>query len=326
MPFGEYKDFEECIAKNSDKENPEAYCAAIKKEAEGASISPAQYAVFTEPLQISEDVTCCLKVNAVIAKEGVYSFPAGKNGETINCLWSKQELLKATPTARAAKIAINGHPPNRIVTKQSEMYGVVEKPFFDRDRIRAILSYDKLITPPEILEKVRLAAASKERKDATELSIGFYYASDFSPGNWHGQPYDMIMRDMVIDHVATALQPYERGRCKFPNCGIGVSSEEMNLFMAASVKKNEASQSIVPEVVVPPVSVTPPAPVIPTPPTAPATVTSPSVPVKVESKTPPLTTQELIERNQTLLQLKQKRSEQQHIEALRHQRRNPLSS
>lgn len=29
MPFGEYKDFDECVAQNQDKENPEAYCAQL---------------------------------------------------------------------------------------------------------------------------------------------------------------------------------------------------------------------------------------------------------------------------------------------------------
>lgn len=34
MPFAEYKDFEDCVAKNKDKDNPEAYCAVIKQKAE----------------------------------------------------------------------------------------------------------------------------------------------------------------------------------------------------------------------------------------------------------------------------------------------------
>lgn len=37
MPFGDYADFEDCVSKNQDKDNPQAYCAAIKKQAEGES-------------------------------------------------------------------------------------------------------------------------------------------------------------------------------------------------------------------------------------------------------------------------------------------------
>lgn len=33
--MGEYSDFEDCVAKNQDKENPEAYCGAIKNQIEG---------------------------------------------------------------------------------------------------------------------------------------------------------------------------------------------------------------------------------------------------------------------------------------------------
>jgi len=35
MPFGKYKDFDDCVKQNQDKENPGAYCAAIKKKIEG---------------------------------------------------------------------------------------------------------------------------------------------------------------------------------------------------------------------------------------------------------------------------------------------------
>lgn len=35
MPMGNYKDFEDCVRKNQDKENPPAYCGEIKKKIEG---------------------------------------------------------------------------------------------------------------------------------------------------------------------------------------------------------------------------------------------------------------------------------------------------
>lgn len=36
MPFGEYSDFDDCLAKNSDKDNPSAYCGYIKNQVEEA--------------------------------------------------------------------------------------------------------------------------------------------------------------------------------------------------------------------------------------------------------------------------------------------------
>jgi len=38
MPFGDYKDFDDCVAKNSDKDDPKAYCTAIKKQIEGENV------------------------------------------------------------------------------------------------------------------------------------------------------------------------------------------------------------------------------------------------------------------------------------------------
>lgn len=36
-PFAGYKDFDECVARNSDKDDPKAYCATIMREVEGKS-------------------------------------------------------------------------------------------------------------------------------------------------------------------------------------------------------------------------------------------------------------------------------------------------
>jgi len=36
MPFGEYKDFDDCLSKNSDKQDPSAYCGYIKNQVEEA--------------------------------------------------------------------------------------------------------------------------------------------------------------------------------------------------------------------------------------------------------------------------------------------------
>ena len=37
MPMGEYTDFDDCVLKNQDKDNPDAYCGAIKAKIEGKS-------------------------------------------------------------------------------------------------------------------------------------------------------------------------------------------------------------------------------------------------------------------------------------------------
>lgn len=161
-----------------------------------------------DTLQIVEDSRCCLKVNAVITKEGVYPYPDGR------AFKSRMELLKATHTARNAKITILDHPDSLVVMSQKQINGIVEKPFFDRDRIRAVLNFDKSTCPPDFLDNVR----NGKLKD---VSIGFYYQPDLTPGKWNDSPYDYVMRDIVIDHVAAGVL---KGRCSYPSCGIGVDT------------------------------------------------------------------------------------------------------
>jgi hypothetical protein len=220
-----------CMAyPDMQKYKPDQRDAICHSKFSGASASASvQLAVFAEPMQIVEDSNCCLKVHAVIAKEGVYTFPAGPKGEDKQCLWSRQELLNAARTARAAKIIVNDHPPEKVITSQHDMYGTVEKPFFDRDRIRSILNFDKELCPQNFLEEIRAAAA--KTGPPKDVSIGFYYATDETPGVWHGIPYDLVMRDMLIDHVAAGVW---RGRCTFPNCGIGSEKIGRRFIAAAS--------------------------------------------------------------------------------------------
>jgi len=52
MPFAGYDDFDACVADNSDKGNPEAYCAVIKRETEGKE------AMTDDELQAAEEDPC----------------------------------------------------------------------------------------------------------------------------------------------------------------------------------------------------------------------------------------------------------------------------
>ena len=41
-PFGSYRNFEDCVKKNQDKDDPEAYCGAIKHKVEDMKKSMAK--------------------------------------------------------------------------------------------------------------------------------------------------------------------------------------------------------------------------------------------------------------------------------------------
>jgi hypothetical protein len=44
MPFAEYSDFDDCVAKNQDKENPQAYCGFIQDKVKGATANVVKIA------------------------------------------------------------------------------------------------------------------------------------------------------------------------------------------------------------------------------------------------------------------------------------------
>jgi len=58
MPFAGYKDFADCVAKNQDKGDPEAYCAVIKRQAEGeALIHPDFLKIYKQFIKHCKDET-----------------------------------------------------------------------------------------------------------------------------------------------------------------------------------------------------------------------------------------------------------------------------
>ena len=42
MPFGPYRDFDDCVAKNRDKDNPQAYCGALEQQIKGGASVDAE--------------------------------------------------------------------------------------------------------------------------------------------------------------------------------------------------------------------------------------------------------------------------------------------
>jgi len=49
MPFANYDSWEDCVSSNSGKDDPEAYCASIKREVEGeAALSTAEQALLRD--------------------------------------------------------------------------------------------------------------------------------------------------------------------------------------------------------------------------------------------------------------------------------------
>lgn len=160
-----------------------------------------------------------LQVPSILSKSGVYDYPDGAAYK------NAVELLRATRTARYAKLTIREHPETLVIMSQDQIYGGVTKPYFDRNKIRATLDFDLKFTPEAFLQQIRLAVSGVGKP--MENSIGFYYKEDRTPGKAPDvntgkmRRYDYAMLDIVIDHVAAGTFT---GRCTAPNCGLGLDT------------------------------------------------------------------------------------------------------
>ena len=158
--------------------------------------------------------------SAVIAREIVHKYPEGMAYKAAD------ELEKAAWTAQNRWVTIDQHPDTVLLMRPDNIQGRVENPEFVKnlvdpktqrpmDRgIRADITLFKSKLPQGWVDQVKQGL----KKD---VSIGFTYDLDKTPGDWRGQHYDYIQRNIFIDHVAVGVPV---GRCPSPYCGLGVDS------------------------------------------------------------------------------------------------------
>jgi len=160
--------------------------------------------------KIIEDSDDFLVMPARFAREGVFPYPEGKAFKPAS------ELKEAAWTGEGAWIVAEKHPDTLIVTLRDEIKGKAENVKFT-EKINGIvgnLRFFKAKCDAKFLEEVK----SGKRKD---VSLGFFYDFDATPGQWNGEKYDFVQRNILIDHVAAGVPV---GRCPSPYCGIAVDS------------------------------------------------------------------------------------------------------
>jgi hypothetical protein len=162
-----------------------------------------------------------------IAREGVYDYEDGrayKPGE---------ELASAAEFPRMY-IAWD-HPPLKVITRPQEIKGFAESIRAEKNgkgtKIKARLTFFK----PRLTEDQQELIRSKIRRN---VSVGFYYEEDRTPGAWNGEPYDYVQRNFVFDHVASV----DHGRCSYPACGIGVDTTHTEVQIGNDPYPNEDAQ------------------------------------------------------------------------------------
>lgn len=164
-----------------------------------------------------------LVMPAVIASEIIHKYDNGLAYK------SADELQKATETAReigTLPVTILKHPDTGLLVRGSDVYGRAENIRFRKDLMdpktkrpmRRGTSADIRWFKKRMPETVLAAIYDKSMMD---VSIGFTYEEDQTPGEWNGEKYDYAQKNIWLDHVAG---PVEAGRCPSPMCGIGVDA------------------------------------------------------------------------------------------------------
>jgi hypothetical protein len=170
--------------------------------------------------KVIEETDQILVMPAVIARELVQDYPTGKAYKPAD------ELEKAAYTAEGRWVATMEHPETGLLTRRSDIKGRMGIPVFRKDitdpktkrpKVRGIsteITWFKDKVPKQLIDDVKSGALK-------DVSIGFTYEEDATPGEFEGEHYDFAQRNIFIDHV---VAPCPQGRCPSPYCGIGVDS------------------------------------------------------------------------------------------------------
>lgn len=223
MPFGEYLNFEDCVAKNQDKGDPEAYCATIKRQIEGDKQRKIGFDTIHLDDKIITDDDNFLVMPAVIASEIVQQYEDGWAYKPSDEL---EKMAKVASDIGSVPVKILEHPgpeTNYLLVKQSDVYGKASnfqfvKNLIDpksrrpmRRGVRADVTWFKDRVPEKVLTQIRDDALR-------DVSIGFTFDVDRTRGEFGGAAYDYVQRNIFLNHLAA---PIEKGRCPGPICGIG---------------------------------------------------------------------------------------------------------
>lgn len=161
-----------------------------------------------------------ITMQAVIAREIVQPYEEGKAYKP------GDELEKAAWTAENRWVIALEHPATGLLTRREDINGKMSNVKFVKDLmdpktkrpmvrgIKADITWFKDKTPKAVLDALHARTMS-------DVSIGFTYEEDMTPGEFNGEHYDFVQRNIFIDHLCA---PTEIGRCPSPLCGIGVDA------------------------------------------------------------------------------------------------------
>ncbi len=135
----------------------------------------------------------------------------------------RDELESYSWTVDGRWIHAGKHPETGIISERDQIHGRTTNPRYvknlkdpktkrpNRAGVLADIEVFNNKIHPDLLESM---IQGKKR----DVSIGFFYIADETPGEYNGVKYDYIQREMFHDHLAVAI---DQGRCPAPYCGLG---------------------------------------------------------------------------------------------------------
>lgn len=209
---------EECVQKMTGKvEDPEAFCFSKDSKRKIGFDT----ATLDDKILVDDDNH--LVIPAVIASELVQQYEDGWAYKPAGELEKMSQVAADIGTAPVKILEHPGADTNYLLVKQSDVYGRVENFEFVKNLkdpktgrpmrrgVKADVRWFKSRVPEKVLTQVR-------NGKLRDVSIGFTFDSDHTPGTWNGIDYDYVQRNIFLNHLAA---PIEVGRCPGPVCGIG---------------------------------------------------------------------------------------------------------
>ena len=164
----------------------------MMKQAEATRKFRVDKLSFDTDAAVSETAEYLTVDPVTLIREGVYNYDDGRAYKP------GAELAAAAEVAGDLHIAWD-HPPQKVITNHKEVKGFADGIQVVKDskgdKIKGRMTFLKKRLTEDQIELIR----SKARPD---VSLGFYYTEDRTPGSWNGQAYDYVQRRKVNPHSA----------------------------------------------------------------------------------------------------------------------------
>jgi len=149
-----------------------------------------------------------LVIPAIFARETVLTYPNGK------AYRPAAELQESLFTFEGAFLVPDKHPDTMILTKPKTIIGKAQNIQWDaaEHRVKGEVVINKKRAPSTFIADIKNGVKR-------DVSIGFIHDEDWSPGEFNGQKYDYIQRNIIVNHIAIGVP---KGRDPFPYLGLGL--------------------------------------------------------------------------------------------------------